>query len=67
MSAGLRHRFQHERAQLVGELAQLPAIEAAQVRRVVHRLEQLVHGRIVVPAGGAALSPAALLRTPAAR
>src|SRR5690242_17428557 len=47
MPAGLGHRFEYEGAQLVGELAELLALERAELRRIVDRLEQLVHRRIV--------------------
>jgi hypothetical protein len=45
--AGLRHRLEHEGAQLLGEPAELPALERAQLRRIVDRLQQLVHRWIV--------------------
>src|SRR6266702_7079358 len=48
MTAGLRHRLEHVRPQLVGELAELLALERAQLRRIVDALQQLVHRRIVV-------------------
>ena len=55
VAAGLRHRLEHVGAQLVGELRQLPALERAQLRRVVDRLQQLVHRGIVAVAPRAAL------------
>src|SRR5260370_14839162 len=48
MAAGFRHRLEHVRPQLVGELAELLALERAQLRRVVDALQQLVHRGIVV-------------------
>jgi hypothetical protein len=43
VAAGLRHRLEHVRAKLVGELAQLLSLEGAQLRRIVDRLQELVH------------------------
>jgi hypothetical protein len=47
VAARFRHRLQHVGAQLVGELAQLPSVQSTQLRRIVDRLQQLVHRRIV--------------------
>ena len=40
MAAGDRHRIDGLLAQLVGELAQLPALQAAQIRRRLDQVEQ---------------------------
>ncbi len=43
MAAGAGDGFEQERPQLVGKLAELAAIEAAEVGRVVDGLEERVH------------------------
>ncbi|MND03074.1 hypothetical protein D3C83_227220 [compost metagenome] len=51
MAAGLRHRFEHVGAQLGDQLVELLALQRAQLRRVVDRLEEFVARRVASVGG----------------